>query len=386
MPKTAFHSLARASVALVALAVLPSSTALAATERPHLSYSSLVEQLSCPSSTTCYLTGYKNAGGLNEHNTLAVATSVATHGFTALAELSAPVTSSNLGCKAASSCYLGTTGGLVQLTSTGRTRTAVSWSGVDAITGVSCPTVTRCVAVGDATHLGDGGLTVYDPEAMFTTDGGAHWHQATLPSGFAADGNEFGSVTCSTSGRCLATNLTYGAAAQLFGSTTFGATWYVATSLPYSLASSNPISCADPATPTSCVAAGVLGSHAEFSQSTDAGRHWSTRVLPTAVVAGATTPSPQAVACSGSVCVVGANQRGTHNTGRLYRSVDRGVHWSEVTPASAITQFSAVAAPSASVWLAAGVVGAEPIRAVLYRSVDHGAHWSVDPLPLTLTN
>jgi hypothetical protein len=208
----------------------------------------------------------------------------------------------------------------------------VPGSAIPQLSGISCPTVRACIAVGTngasaVTYTTSDGGKVWAPAGALTgaldmpsvqcasasdctavvssgssfatartTDFGQTWQsEGSLPSGFSGDGD----LWCSAAGTCLVAGYVPTTAGQGQGavalSTDGGQTWTSAT-VPAGVGVLRSAVCA---TATSCLAAGTTGTtvnavvpaHGELLHSTDGGHTWTT-TGPSSSSTGSTTSTP----------------------------------------------------------------------------------------------
>jgi hypothetical protein len=185
-----------------------------------------------------------------------------------------------------------------------------------SLRGVSCPTVTTCMAVGSDAAGSDLVLT--------TRDGGTAWSQDSAPSNAVA----ITAVTCEGIGLCVAI-ATNGTTLWSSRSTDFGASWQQAGDLPASFQGATGLQCnAD----GSCLVAGYVMTSAgqgagALALSGDSGQTWASATVPTGV------GLLQTVACATSTtCLAAGTSSTTVNSaspakGQLLQSVDGGHTW-----------------------------------------------------------
>ena len=167
----------------------------------------------------------------------------------------------------------------------------VAPKGISELWGVSCPTVTRCVAVGTATGSTQ---SQYIPGATATVNGGASWTKGTLKGG----PNRITDVSCATTKRCVAVGSTGsepGAYTAGVATTNNGGLSWTGKLLAGTVGELSSISC--PST-TRCVAVGGnIAASGAFSPivlvSSDRGASWKPGTLPagTGLLADASCPS-----------------------------------------------------------------------------------------------
>jgi photosystem II stability/assembly factor-like uncharacterized protein len=219
-----------------------------------------------------------------------------------------------------------------------------------AVDGLSCPSPSTCVAVGND-FLATG-------FAIGTTDGGTTWGSLGLPGtlGF------FSQVTCPSTTVCLVLSDT-----QMLRSTDRGTTWHPV-SLPTGAASLSGLTCPSA---TSCVATGE--GVATFSS--DGGATWAQGTLPASPPSGGWQFGP--LACdSVTHCISIMDDVSGFD---LLATSDGGATWAATTVSSLSTLFgvSSLSCPAAGTCL--GVFYGSPNS--LGVSTDAGAEWTLTPLP-----
>jgi photosystem II stability/assembly factor-like uncharacterized protein len=137
---------------------------------------------------------------------------------------------------------------------------------VQELSGVSCYSLTRCVAVGiDSIHGGRREIGVL----VSTNDGGVSWTRRHIPSGL----DDLTSVACTPSGVCEAVGL---GSSAIIGSTDGGRTWtaQVVPGSPYLLG----VACRGGRT---CEAAGQdVDDDVAVYRTTDGGAKWYRQHVP----------------------------------------------------------------------------------------------------------
>jgi hypothetical protein len=185
-----------------------------------------------------------------------------------------------------------------------------------ALSGLSCPSSTLCVAVGG--HFGGGG-TPTNPNrlgtAILSTDEGHSWTASSLPKvvGYLND------VSCASDSFCLAAGETPdGAGAAAVVTTNEGATWSSVT-LPTDEEGLTLVACPVPGT---CLAVGT-----RMLRTTDGGQEWTDE--------GPSQGEGISCATVTNCVLVGANEVPDGNpTPAIETTHDGGVTWTALAPAS----------------------------------------------------
>jgi hypothetical protein len=132
-----------------------------------------------------------------------------------------------------------------------------------ALTGVSCVSVTHCVAVGMASSQAAGGFTLGFPEPVIETWNGARWALRTAATPVNEEVDVDG-VSCATTGFCVVTGTTEALSQASFAMNLFLAAWngkrLMTMKSPVAGGASNepdPVG-ASCATPSSCTVTGMV--------------------------------------------------------------------------------------------------------------------------------
>ena len=148
----------------------------------------------------------------------------------------------------------------------------------DVSNGLSCPTAEHCVAVGSLNAVGGSPAGV-----LYTDDGGSSWSEGTVPNGVGY----LTGVSCQTVSFCVAgadkLNVPVGSHSWLLHvilvSKNGGASW-LEQSLPEGIAGADLVSCGGPKT---CVAIGAQGAEdagTAAAYTANGGNSWSVGRLP----------------------------------------------------------------------------------------------------------
>jgi photosystem II stability/assembly factor-like uncharacterized protein len=199
--------------------------------------------------------------------------------------------------------------------------------------GADCRATSLCVASG-VTNNPDG---AYRGAIVRSTDGGASWQPATLPSGTGG----IGDVVCPSASDCIAVG------EALLVSNDGGSTWS-ATTVPGGTGALRSITCA---TATQCVAVGSNPEGITDTSATafaivtdDGGNTWTKETLPTG------TSNLDQISCSsGTQCVAAGVNPNPTAPAPLYESGDGGQTWAKAPSSpSSMSAIAGVACPAAS--------------------------------------
>lgn len=254
------------------------------------SQDTVVNAISCASTTTCEAVGASNASGASVVilSTTSGGARWVTQPTSGLAGLLAGVS-----CPSTSNCVsVGETHhgrGIVLVTHNGGT----SWSaqpipsGVGLLKAVACPSPSECIAVGFA-----GSPPTYLGTILKTTNGGTSWQAEVHASGPALTG-----VSCPTTSRCLALGDSPGHPGAILLTVNGGSSWR---SSPFPQPSSDlySVSCGSS---KHCVAVGVDGTYPSFrgvvDETTNGGSSWNPGSRPRRV------STLNGVSCLRTTCV-----------------------------------------------------------------------------------
>jgi hypothetical protein len=282
-------------------------------------------------------------------------------------------------------------------------------SGVAALSGISCPSSTTCIAVGESI-----GST---PVLLGTVNGGGTWSTQSIPTGII----DLTDASCSSVSDCVAVG-----DAAIIATTNGGMSW-VAEIPPTGSQALESVSCA--LTTIFCVAVGFLTNGTQpgvIDVSTNNGASWTSEPLPPAAagtVVGVSCPTattcfavgynvpnqqhtfigtinggvswfvqttpgdPQyltSISCSSASHCVGVGQAAensgpTLNGGFITTTSNGGGTWTIVPTPSGVGVLKGEACPSTSVCYSAG--GVVEQGGALTETVNAGASWTVVSLP-----
>lgn len=244
--------------------------------------------------------------------------------------------------------------------------------GEQALNAVACPSTTVCFAVGRAAGV---------PIIFNTSNAGSSWKSEVVPSSVTA--GDLLSITCASASACEASGAS--SSNGLLLTTTNGGAgpsgWVVRT-LP---ANTGPIESVSCESAKDCVAVGMeaLESAGEVLYTTNAGESWSNGSLPKTTVPIAALLG---LACTSTTVCEAVGFEGLDafaGTAVAIRTSDGGKVWSkpESLP-SGITGLVAVSCPSSAVCDAIGNGGDSGSMAIV--TTDSGAKWARQGLPSAL--
>lgn len=314
--------------------------------------------MACPSTTDCYALGEFPPGS----STVGTVVLASTDGGNTWA--SDPVTSSYGGraitCPSISDCYVvGSQSGpfVSQTTDGGATWVSeVLPTGFSQLTGVSCNSITNCVAVGGG---GANGQAIVE-----TSDGGATWSLASAPAGIQT----LSGVACPSTSDCYAVG--DGDHSVILASTDGGVTWSQQTS-PVSTS----LSGIDCPTANNCTA---IGNGATLG-TTDSGATWTVEPGSFAV------NRIRAISCpSASDCFAAGgpdNNEDVNGGGVIVATTDGGVSWiSQTVPAGTAT-LDGISCASPTTCMAVGHQQGYSAGSVILSTTDGGKSWTDLILP-----
>jgi len=209
-------------------------------------------QLTCPTATTCYSSGTDNR---NVHENSQGVISVTHDGGASWQQSLAPGDGTyfyGFSCPTANTCMVvgdvpdsDTRPSLYTTTDGGVNWTSLPMPGLDELpVFLSCSTTSKCATIGLLQKP-----TAPTPTAYFTVDGGQNWTAAALPPTFLPSENDQPALNCFSNGHCIATGtegtgLVGQESASMIYSTDGGATWASA-AVPTMAATSGLISCSN---------------------------------------------------------------------------------------------------------------------------------------------
>lgn len=244
------------------------------------------------------------------------------------------------------------------------------------LSAVTCPTAQRCLAVGGDPADVNPGLV------LESDDGGATWAvRNRFDSLGVAQRPDLSGVTCPTATRCVAVGAgptatgSIAAVAVVLTGPTSASTGAETVTLPPTMALATGVTC--PTTSTCLVAGTGAGPDggAQVARSTDGGASWS--AVPAPAMADAWS-----VACSSAThCVLGGQTAGPTATSQAQASVsaDGGLTWGHPAPAGTVSLVGLSCDGAACI----GVDGTDGTdtagQGTVVRSTDGGATWATVP-------
>lgn len=234
---------------------------------------------------------------------------------------------------------------------------------------VSCPSTTRCFAVG---YLGQNGGGRAGAAIVTTADGGATWTHQVPPTiwGPGVSG-DLEAIACPSTTVCFAVGLASGHGGVIIGTTDGGATWSLLTTMPTVSMGTPGIAC--PST-TECFAlgsSGLSGYPSQLEATTDGGSTWNSVALPVGL------PQLQGVTCPTMThCLLVGG-------GDIIATADGGASWTTDPVGAQMLNLTAAVCPSSSVCLVGsdGAAQGSTSGAVIFDSTDGGATWSGQSVP-----
>jgi photosystem II stability/assembly factor-like uncharacterized protein len=250
------------------------------------------------------------------------------------------------------------------------------------LSGVSCPTVSSCMAVGSTGAVPGAGIV------LVTHDRGATWTPATAPSGSFV----LTSVLCSSLSDCTAIT-SDGTNTWSARSVDFGLSWTKQGNLPPGFSNPRDLWCGATGT---CLVAGYTPTstghgQAAIALSDDGGQTWIAATVPPnlGVLQDAACATPTSCLAVGTTSTTVSDV--VPATGQQLVSADGGHTWTVSPLAPPVDDVYAIDCPSAQVcaivgtdWVGHPTVGSGGVA----RSADGGTTYSVSTtayVPLTLT-
>jgi hypothetical protein len=240
-------------------------------------------------------------------------------------------------------------------------------AGTGYLSGVACPSATRCIAIAQQDGLGKDNLVVT------SRDGGRTWTGRQLPT--AVDG--LASISCPSVSDCMAVG-EGGGKGEIVTTADGGATWRL---VHPELAGLDAVACTSG---RRCVAAGWLtgGTRPALIRTTDGGRTWLAGAVPAGVQALDTISCPASLVCYGGGFAGARGQKAF--PGAIVVTGDGGASWALLGPPAQTGPVNAISCLDAARCVAVGTASAGarggPAGSAV-STADGGRHWSVDELP-----
>jgi hypothetical protein len=273
--------------------------------------------MSCPTSTVCFSIGSTSSAGVIVLSTRNTGSLWTDQSLPASLTKTQSIYPSGVTCPTSSQCFgygsLGSEAFLISTANAGTKWIRQSFpSGIQSISSLHCvatgsPNSTACVATGSATSG--------DPVVLSTASAGASWTIGTLPSGI----NALSGVTCPSVSKCFAIGDT--AVAQyefkplILASNDGGLKWKSQTIPSYPAGGDVPLASISCPTTSTCFVAGVVTSSETSSayilSTANGGTNWISQNLP------ATSSSSEASALDAVSC---PTTKICYTTGNIYQS------------------------------------------------------------------
>ena len=331
-----------------------------------LGTTSYPDALSCPSPSTCFLSG-SSAGTLTVQRSAGFGTSIKI--VASLRGVAVPYHVSSIACPTPTYCMVVTTnahGAVAYTSSNGGT----TWShrslplGTDDAFGVGCSGTTFCaVDVSSSRHV--------QFLMASSTNQGRSWRLTSLPGTAGSTlllplGGDVGSggISCPVTGRCFLAGF----------ATPIGSIYAELASTPAwsrRVVPSGPAPLSAIACPTdgTCVAVG----DGVAMWSGDGGTSWQTAATP--------PPSGEAldaIACPTAELCLAVGGKDLDASASMYRSLDGGQDWTAVTLPSGLEPLASIACATPTTCVATSSYGAPHV----VRTIDGGQTWAAASLPL----
>jgi photosystem II stability/assembly factor-like uncharacterized protein len=246
---------------------------------------------------------------------------------------------------------------------------------VGELTSMSCPTAHFCMAVGSSEAIWASAV------ALVTRSDGQQWTRLTLPKYEP----QLELVTCTTAFDCIAEGPHDGQ--SIIFTSDGGATWTQAQlptgNYPQGVIGIPILTGLACMSRTDCVlVGGIEGQHGEVSglilSSADGGRSWSYTALPSGAAMMNAISCPAAMQC----VAVGENFATAEND-LILTTIDGGQHWVARPVPAAVIDLESVSCPTATTCVATGleenITGNIGERPVTVASSDGGVTWRVTP-------
>jgi len=252
---------------LIPSGILTTANGFSWRSRPVPSRIGLLSAVSCPSALECVVAGDQGPLGPKASGAFLVTRNgganwsvVAVPGTFGLDGVSCPTIST---CFAVGYTTSGTAG-VVLVTRNGgeRWRKQSVPAGISGLTGISCPSTSTCFAVGYADAAG---------VALVTGNGGKQWRKESAPAGIS-------SISCPSRTRCVAVGASASGTSGLIVATTNGSKQWRKESVPAGISELAGISCPSTAL---CFAVGASASGAHAIVATvNGGKAWTRDSVP----------------------------------------------------------------------------------------------------------
>ena len=281
----------------------------------------------------------------------------------------------DIACPSTTTCYAvgasnSNSGAILATTNSGSTWTTQTVpSGTYYLKAIACPSTTTCYAVGENSS-GSGGAII-----LATTNSGSTWTTQTVPSG-----TEFlYGIACPSATTCYAVGaivIYYGSSAFDYGyilaTTNSGSTWSAQT-VPSGTSYLTAIAC--PST-TTCYAVGENSSYdgGTILATTNSGSTWSAQTVPSG------TRFLNGIACTSTSTCYAVGQNSSLDGGIIFTTTNSGSTWSSQTVPSGTRSLFGVACPSARTCYAVGE-NSSSSGGIILVTTNSGSTWSTQTVP-----
>jgi photosystem II stability/assembly factor-like uncharacterized protein len=224
----------------------------------------------------------------------------------------------------------------------------VTGGSIPQLSGVSCPTLTDCIAVGS-----DGGSLPGSGVVVATTNAGATWNPVAAPAGSLT----VLAVSCASATECLAI-VNDGSFIWSATSTDLGHTWQRNGNMPSLFLPGDDLSCrvGGPCLVAGYVPTGTGTGEGAIARSADGGQTWSLASVPNGMGILRSAACATALDCLAAGSTSSSVDNVVRAKGALLRSTDGGRSWQPVAGPPPVSDVFDVECPSAAVCAMVGTV------------------------------